>query len=163
MAIIIAIVIAIIIIATIAIIIIVIIIVIIIIIIIIIITGVSHRCLKKHSFYIGLCPANQQQKLQSSPRFGTLKACPPTRLLLRRSVFSQTPTCLMSSAQRHNTASNRITSHRAKSCAYHLVMSYHVTSHSYYSYYSYYSYHSYYSYYNYYTYYSYYSYDNYIL
>ena len=43
--------------------------------------------MKKHSFYGSLCPANQQQKPQSSLRLGTLKASAPERLLLQRSVF----------------------------------------------------------------------------
>ena len=48
---------------------------------------------KKHSSYVSLGHATQQQKLQSSPRFGVFKADFPTGLLIRRSVFSQTPVC----------------------------------------------------------------------
>ena len=39
------------------------------------------------SFYTSLCTGKQQQKPLSSSWFGTLKACIPTSLLLRRSVF----------------------------------------------------------------------------
>ena len=47
---------------------------------------------KKHSFYVSLGHATQQQKLQSSPRFGVFKADFPTGLLIRSSEFcSQTP------------------------------------------------------------------------
>ena len=46
---------------------------------------------KKHSFYVSLGHATQQQKLQSSPRFGAFKADFPTGLLVRMSFFSQTP------------------------------------------------------------------------
>ena len=45
---------------------------------------------KKHSFRASTCPAVQQQKLQSSPWFGLLKAAFPACLLIRRSVFSHT-------------------------------------------------------------------------
>ena len=41
----------------------------------------------KHSFYLSLGHATQQQKLQSGPRFGVLKAYVPTCLLIRRYVF----------------------------------------------------------------------------
>ena len=51
-------------------------------------TGV---CEKKYLFYLGLGHATQQQKLLSSPRFGAFRADFPTCLLIRRSVFSQTP------------------------------------------------------------------------
>ena len=46
---------------------------------------------KKHPFCWSLCHAIFQQKLLSSPWFGALKADVPMRIILRRSVFSQTP------------------------------------------------------------------------
>ena len=53
---------------------------------------VSYWCLwNKHSFCARPCPAVQQQKLLSSPRFGVLETNSFTCILLRRSVFSQTP------------------------------------------------------------------------
>ena len=48
----------------------------------------QYWCLRtKQSFSLSLGHATQQQKLQSSPRFGVLKADCPTSLLTRRSVF----------------------------------------------------------------------------
>ena len=41
----------------------------------------------KHSFHVSPGNKIQQQKLQSSPRFGAFKADFPTCLLIRRSVF----------------------------------------------------------------------------
>ena len=50
--------------------------------------GIMPVSVKKHFFYLSLSHATQQQKLQSSPRFGVFKADYPTRfLLIRRSVF----------------------------------------------------------------------------
>ena len=46
---------------------------------------------KQHHFYANLCPAIQQQRLRSTPRFGVLKAYQFTHFLLRRSVFPKTP------------------------------------------------------------------------
>ena len=45
---------------------------------------------KKHSFYVSLGHAAQQQKLQSSPRFGASNADFPTGLPIPRSVFLST-------------------------------------------------------------------------
>ena len=53
-------------------------------------TGV---CEKETPFRASLCPAIQQERLRSSPWFGALIACLPASLLLRRSVFSQSPAC----------------------------------------------------------------------
>ena len=44
-----------------------------------------------YSLSVSLGHATQQQKLQSSPRFGVFKADFPTRFLIQRSVFLQTP------------------------------------------------------------------------
>ena len=46
---------------------------------------------EKHSFWANLCHAIPQQKLLHSPWFGAPRAYLPKGLLLRRSVFSQTP------------------------------------------------------------------------
>ena len=51
-------------------------------------TGV---CANKQAFCASLGRTTQQQKLQSSPRYGAFKTGCPTCLLIRRSVFSQTP------------------------------------------------------------------------
>ena len=53
----------------------------------VLVVGLPASVEKNNSFYLSLGHATQQQKLQSSPRSGVLKADFPTCLLIRRSAF----------------------------------------------------------------------------